>query len=342
MAEQVSIKIHLNASASQTATIDKVPAPKPPFDLRKIFAAVLVLILLIAGLLHFIWPAQAEPTADANATTQQASSQIESAVDKAQLPKAEASAEHSPIGQSQVDQAQIEQTQVEPTQALSAQSSAAMATEEQPKSSEAEASEEPKATVADTAAESMLVQPETNTVQPSQPLAEELPDNTKAATAEQANEQSSQPVAQTDINVDAATAELEPSAFETSASTNDADTDVDASLEQTSTVSPHVTRAQLSSAISQREPIDNLTYVALSEIQQVYLFMELRELQGQSIQVNWYQQNQLQASVDLNIGGPRWRTNASKRFTAQSRGEWQVVIVNQQQVRIFEQNFTVK
>ncbi|WP_163130188.1 DUF2914 domain-containing protein [Agarivorans sp. Alg241-V36] len=340
MAEQVSIKIHLNASASQTAAIDKVPAPKPPFDLRKIFAAVLVLILLIAGLLHFIWPAQAEPTADTNATTQQASSQIESAVDKAQLPKAEVSAEHSPIGQAQVEQAQIEQAQVEPTQALSAQSSAAMATEEQPKPSEVEAREEPKATVADTAAESMLVQAETHTKLPKQ-QAEELADNTKAATAEEAeeaSEQSSQPVA----HVDAATAELEPSAFETSASTGDADTDVGAGLEQTSTVSPHVTRAQLSSAISQREPIDNLTYVALSEIQQVYLFMELREMQGQSIQVNWYQQSQLQASVDLNIGGPRWRTNASKRFTAQSRGEWQVVIVNQQQVRIFEQNFTVK
>jgi hypothetical protein len=337
MAEQVSIKIHLNASASQTATIDKVPAPKPPFDLRKIFVAVLVVILFIAGLVHFMWPAQAEPVADSSTTTAQLSSQIEVTANKAQLPTADISAEHSPT-----DQAQIEQAQVEPAQTLSTQSSAAVAAEQQLQPLEVEALEEPTVTTANTPAETTLIQPESNTVQPSQPLAE-LADSPKVATAEQAeeaSEQISQPASQANVVVEPATDELEPSMLETEASAEMAEAFTN--LEQTSAVSTQVARAQLSSAISQREPVDKLSKVALSEIQQVYLFMELHEMQGQSIQVNWSHQGQLQASVDLDIGGPRWRTNASKRFTAQSRGEWQVTIVNQQQVRIFEQNFTVE
>ncbi|WP_221075282.1 DUF2914 domain-containing protein [Agarivorans aestuarii] len=330
MAEQVSIKIHLNASASQTATIDKVPAPKPPFDLRKIFAAVLVVTLLVGGLVHFMWPAQAETVADSNATTSQPSSPIENTANKAQLPGAEVSAEHSSI-------AQIEQDQT-----LSTQSSAAVATEQQLQPLEVEVLEEPTVTAANTPAETTLIQPETNTVQPSQQL-EELADSPMAAAAEQAeeaSEQISQPASQANVVEEPTTDELEPSILETEASAKTVEAPTN--LEQTSAVPTQVARAQLSSAISQREPVDNLSKVALSEIQQVYLFMELHEMQGQSIQVNWSHQGQLQASVDLDIGGPRWRTNASKRFTAQSRGEWQVTIVNQQQVRIFEQNFTVE
>ncbi|MDO6574974.1 DUF2914 domain-containing protein, partial [Staphylococcus pasteuri_A] len=74
----------------------------------------------------------------------------------------------------------------------------------------------------------------------------------------------------------------------------------------------------------------------------IYLFSELRNMQDQQIQVHWYQDERLRASVDLAIGGQRWRTNSSKQFDKHSRGHWRVAIFYQQQQLIFEQNFVVE
>ncbi|GAB1622445.1 hypothetical protein AAOGI_24950 [Agarivorans albus] len=330
MAEQVSIKIHFNSSADQAATIDKVPAPKPPFDLRKVFAALIVLALVIFALLHLMWPANAEPTAELNATTNQQASQVENNSDKAELPALEAS---------------TEQSHVEQFEELTAEGSPVAATEEQqlqPSKAE-QAVNEPVAAVTNNTPETTQAQPETDTAQAKQ-QADDLSNTTPSTSekAELASEQISTPVAQANVVVEPAASKVETATNEEAIAAENVDRELAHSSEQTNKASSQVARAQLSSAISQREPVDNLTRVELSQIQQVYLFMELREMQGQSIQVNWYRQQQLQASVDLGIGGPRWRTNASKRFDLNSRGDWQVAIYNQQQVRIFEQNFTVE
>ncbi|WP_427981986.1 DUF2914 domain-containing protein [Agarivorans sp.] len=100
-------------------------------------------------------------------------------------------------------------------------------------------------------------------------------------------------------------------------------------------------RAQLTSNIHQREPQDRLDNVALAQLNKLYLFVELRQMQGQTVEVHWYKEQQLQASVALAIGGPRWRTYASKLFNSHSRGQWRVAIFQQQQL-IFEQYFTVQ
>ena len=330
MAEQVSIKIHFNSSPNQAATIDKIPAPKPPFDLRKVFTALIVLALLIFALLHLMWPAQAEPTAELNATTNPPSSQVENTVEKEQLPAIDAS---------------TEQSHAEQIEELTAESSPIAATEApllQPSKAE-HAVNEPLAAITKSTPETNQAQPETNTAQAKQ-QANDLA-NTMPSTSEQAelaNEQISTPAAQANLVTEPAANEAEAATNKHAIAAENIDKALTHSSEPTKVVSTQVARAQLSSAISQREPVDSLTNVALSEIQQVYLFIELREMQGQTIQVNWYHQGQQQASVGLDIGGSRWRTNASKRFTSQSRGDWKVIIVNQQQEPIFEQNFTVE
>ncbi|WP_220719856.1 DUF2914 domain-containing protein [Agarivorans litoreus] len=325
MAEQLSIKLHFNSSADQAVTLDKIPAPKPPFDLRKVFAALMVLALVIFALLHLMWPAKAEPTAELNATTNQQSSQVESNSYQTELPALEASSE---------------QANAEKTEEIAAESSPIAVAEAQPlqPSITEQAVNEPLAAAAKNTSNTHQAQPNTDTAQAKQ-QADHLT-STMPSTSEQAeltNEQISTPAAQANVVVDPAASKIEPSTNEEAIAAENIDKE-----QQTNKTSSQVARAQLSSAISQREPVDNLTRVELSKIQQVYLFMELREMQGQSIQVNWYRQQQLQASVNLNIGGPRWRTNASKRFDLNSRGDWQVAIYNQQQVRIFEQNFTVE
>ncbi|MPW31331.1 DUF2914 domain-containing protein [Agarivorans sp. B2Z047] len=330
MAEQVSIKIHFNSSADQAATIDKVPAPKPPFDLRKVFAALIVLALVIFALLHLMWPANAEPTAESNAFTNQQASQVENNSDKAELPALEAS---------------TEQPQTEQFEEIAAESSSIVATEVQqlqPSTTE-QAVNEPLAAVKKNTSETNQAKPETDTAQAKQQTNDLA--NTTPSTSEQAelaSEQISIPAAQANVTVEPIASKVETATNEEAIAAENVDRELTHSSEQTNKASSQVARAQLSSAISQREPVDNLTRVELSQIQQVYLFMELREMQGQSIQINWYRQQQLQASVELDIGGPRWRTNASKRFDLNSRGDWQVAIYNQQQVRIFEQNFTVE
>ncbi|WP_406609873.1 DUF2914 domain-containing protein [Agarivorans sp. JK6] len=330
MAEQVSIKIHFNSSADQAATIDKVPAPKPPFDLRKVFAALIVLALVIFALLHLMWPANAEPTAELNATKSQQISQVENTVDKEQLPAIEAS---------------TEQSHAEQIEELTAESSPTVATEEPQLqlSTTKQAVSEPVVAVTKNTSKTNQAQPETDTAQAKQ-QADHLA-STSPSTSEQAelaSEQISIPAAQAKVVVEPAASKVETATNEEAIAAENVDKKLAHRSKQTNIASSQVARAQLSSAISQREPVDNLTRVELSQIQQIYLFMELREMQGQSIQVNWYRQQQLQASVELDIGGPRWRTNASKRFDLNSRGDWQVAIYNQQQVRIFEQNFTVE
>lgn len=330
MAEQVSIKIHFNSSADQAATINKVPAPKPPFDLRKVFAALIVLALVIFALLHLMWPANAEPTAELNATTSQQASQVENSSDKAELPALEAS---------------TKQSHAEQIEELTAESSPIVATEvqQQQPSKAKQAVSEPLAAATKNTSETNQAQPEPDTAQAKQ-QADDLA-NTSPSTSEQAelaSEQTSTPAAQANVIVEPIASKVETATNEETIAAENVDKQLAHSSEQTNKASSEVARAQLSSAISQREPVDNLTRVELSQIQQVYLFMELSEMQGQNIQVNWYRQQQLKASVDLNIGGPRWRTNASKRFDLNSRGDWQVAIYNQQQVRIFEQNFTVE
>ncbi len=103
----------------------------------------------------------------------------------------------------------------------------------------------------------------------------------------------------------------------------------------------HLIRAQLTSNIKQREPLDQLDGVDLSKLNKLYLFVELQQMQGKTVEVRWYNEQQQQASVELAIGGPRWRTYASKQFDSRSRGQWRVAIFQQHQL-IFEQYFKVQ
>lgn len=89
-----------------------------------------------------------------------------------------------------------------------------------------------------------------------------------------------------------------------------------------------VTRAQFTSAIDNREPVDDISEFNIDS-GKVYFFSELRGLEGQTITHRWEYQGQVMAEVNFNVGGPRWRVNSSKNLMPAWTGEWQVVIVNQ-------------
>ncbi len=69
---------------------------------------------------------------------------------------------------------------------------------------------------------------------------------------------------------------------------------------------PHVGRAQFTSAIRGREPVDELRQVE-ADHRRIYYFTELRGLEGRSVSHRWEYQGRVMAEVFHQIDAPRWR-----------------------------------
>ncbi len=99
-----------------------------------------------------------------------------------------------------------------------------------------------------------------------------------------------------------------------------------------------VARAQFTSAIEAREPVDNLAIVD-SHVNNIYFFSELRNLQGETITHRWMFSGEVMAEIRFEVGGPRWRVNSSKRLLPDWLGKWSVVVVNGNGTSLAEYSF---
>jgi len=99
-----------------------------------------------------------------------------------------------------------------------------------------------------------------------------------------------------------------------------------------------VARAQFTSAIEAREPVDKVTILS-NDLNKVYFFSELRNLQDQTVTHRWMFTGKVMAEVSFNVGGPRWRVNSSKTLQADWVGDWTVAVVDGAGSVIFEQTF---
>lgn len=89
-----------------------------------------------------------------------------------------------------------------------------------------------------------------------------------------------------------------------------------------------VARAILTSAIVDREPVDNLTTVA-NDIQRLFFFSDLRGLAGEIVTHRWEYQGRVMAEVTFKVGeGARWRVYSSKNLLPEWTGQWTVVVSN--------------
>jgi len=103
-----------------------------------------------------------------------------------------------------------------------------------------------------------------------------------------------------------------------------------------------VKRAILTTAIVQREPVDDLTdTVSLTQRQRIFYFTHLLASNGQVMQHRWYFKDTLQASVRLKIGSDNWRTYSSKAFTNAMQGSWRVELVDSRNKVLDVHNFDV-
>ena len=90
-----------------------------------------------------------------------------------------------------------------------------------------------------------------------------------------------------------------------------------------------VARAIFTSAIVDREPVDNLDTVS-GDAQRVFFFTDLRDLAGQIVTHRWEYNGKVMAEVTFKVGnGARWRVYSSKNLLPEWTGQWKVVVSNE-------------
>lgn len=94
-----------------------------------------------------------------------------------------------------------------------------------------------------------------------------------------------------------------------------------------SAMAGEVSRAQFTSNIEQREPFDEIKILG-NNINKIYFFSELHELQDQTVTHRWQFAGKVMAEVSFNVGGPRWRINSSKSLLPAWIGDWTVSVVD--------------
>lgn len=105
-----------------------------------------------------------------------------------------------------------------------------------------------------------------------------------------------------------------------------------------------VIQAQLTSAIEQREPVDEIDHIILNQgaSVRIHFFMRLRDLTGQQVSVRWFYQNKEVARLSLPIGNSEeWRTHANKLLPKTRLGQWHVELHDASGNLLAQRNFTV-
>ncbi len=88
-----------------------------------------------------------------------------------------------------------------------------------------------------------------------------------------------------------------------------------------------VARAQFTTAIVDREPVDRVV-VLQAPLDTVYFFTELRHLEGRTVVHRWEYRGEVQSQVSFQVKGPRWRVFSKKRIKPGQPGEWSVTVLD--------------
>lgn len=88
-----------------------------------------------------------------------------------------------------------------------------------------------------------------------------------------------------------------------------------------------VARAQFTSAVKDREPVDQLV-VLTAPARSIFFFTDVRNMEGRVVVHNWEYQGKLMSVVPFQVGGPRWRVFSRMELEPQQTGEWSVVVTD--------------
>ena len=104
-----------------------------------------------------------------------------------------------------------------------------------------------------------------------------------------------------------------------------------------------ISRAVLTTGISEREPVDVLKEsIEQTEFhEKLFFFTEVRKLKGQTISHLWFHQDQLMAEIPLTISADRYRTYSSKNIMPSQTGQWRVEAVTEQGELLAQKTFRI-
>lgn len=102
-------------------------------------------------------------------------------------------------------------------------------------------------------------------------------------------------------------------------------------VSQGSNHSSGLIKAQLTSNIRQRQPVDNIDQISLGgkSSRPIFLFLHLNKFRGEKILINWYYRDQSIARIVLPVGNNDWRTYSSKVLNRNRLGPWHVTASDQ-------------
>ncbi|NOY63467.1 MAG: DUF2914 domain-containing protein [Gammaproteobacteria bacterium] len=90
----------------------------------------------------------------------------------------------------------------------------------------------------------------------------------------------------------------------------------------------YVARALFTSAVENREPVDEIAVLG-NDVEQIYFFTDLRFLDGQTIHHRWEYDGAVIADISFSVEGPRWRIHSSKRLDPRMLGKWTAYVVDE-------------
>ncbi len=99
--------------------------------------------------------------------------------------------------------------------------------------------------------------------------------------------------------------------------------------------------AQFTTAVEDREPVDQVTFVG-NDVRKIFFFSDLRELGGRTVTHRWLHGDVVRAEVAFEVQGPRWRVWSSKELLEDWLGDWTVEIVTDDGEVIAAETFTYK
>lgn len=91
-----------------------------------------------------------------------------------------------------------------------------------------------------------------------------------------------------------------------------------------------IIRAQFTTGIKKREPIDEAGPVILAkkDLKRLYYFTEVKGMAGETLIHRWEHEGEVMAKVRFPIGGDPWRTYSSKYLTPAMTGQWRVIVTD--------------
>ncbi len=99
-----------------------------------------------------------------------------------------------------------------------------------------------------------------------------------------------------------------------------------------------VSRAQFTSEIQNREPVDTLLTLSTDHNQIIY-FTELKDLSGHKVTHQWMYNDSVMFEKTFDVGGNRWRVWTQKTLQPGWTGRWTVNILDEDQTVLNTESF---